>query len=70
MVGFYARLTANLAAVPGVESVGAGSDLPWTGYGDNIDFSIGGKRPAPHEDFHGRYTPPRRTISAPWVFRC
>jgi predicted permease len=52
---FYDRLTAGLASMPGVESAGIGSDLPWTGYDDNAGFTIEGKQPAPHEEFHGRY---------------
>jgi len=52
---FFERLNARLAALPGVESVGVGSDLPWTGYDDNSGFTIEGKTAPPHEDFHGRY---------------
>jgi len=52
---FYSRLSAGLASMPGVESEGIGSDLPWTGYDDNAGFTIEGKQPAPHEEFHGRY---------------
>jgi predicted permease len=53
---FYERLSANLSALPSVESAGAGSDLPWTGYDENAGgFTIEGKKPAPHEEFHARY---------------
>src|SRR5262249_3810653 len=52
---FFEELTANLSSVPGVESVGLGSDLPWTGYDDNASFKIEGKQPPPHDDFHARY---------------
>jgi predicted permease len=52
---FYDRLTVGLASIPGTESAGIGSDLPWTGYDDNTSFTIEGKQPAPHEEFHGRY---------------
>jgi predicted permease len=52
---FYDQLSTALAALPGVESVGIGSDLPWTGYNDNAGFNIEGKQPRPHEEFHGRY---------------
>jgi hypothetical protein len=52
---FYDRLATSLAAIPGVENAGIGSDLPWTGYDDNAGFTIEGKRPAPHEEFHARY---------------
>ena len=53
---FYERLDAGLATLPGVESAGAGSDLPWTGWNENAGgFDIEGKKPAPHEEFHARY---------------
>jgi predicted permease len=52
---FYDRLSMGLASIPGTESAGIGSDLPWTGYDDNAGFTIEGKQPAPHEGFHGRY---------------
>ena len=38
-----------------MKSAGIGSDFPWTGYDDNSSFSIEGKQPPPHEDFHARY---------------
>jgi len=52
---FYDRLDSDLRSIPGVESAGIGSDLPWTGYDENTSFYIEGKQPPPHEDFHGRY---------------
>lgn len=53
---FYLELARNLNHLPGVQSAGAGSDLPWTGYDENAGgFTIEGKKPAPHEDFHARY---------------
>jgi predicted permease len=53
---FYERLVNNLASIPGVQSAGLGSDLPWTGYDENMDgFTIEGKKPPPHEEFHARY---------------
>jgi predicted permease len=52
---FYRQLLAQLQTIPGVESVGVGSDVPWTGYDDNAGFTIEGKQPPPHQDFHGRY---------------
>ena len=34
----------------------AGSDLPWTGYDENMGgFTIEGKKPPPNDDFHARY---------------
>jgi len=53
---FYTRLMEGLRSVPGVESAGAGSDLPWTGYDENAGgFRFEDKSPPPHEDFHARY---------------
>jgi predicted permease len=52
---FYQDLPLAIRSLPGVESAGLGSDIPWTGYDDNAGFSIEGKQPLPHEGFHGRY---------------
>jgi len=52
---FYDVLTTNLSSMPGVESAGAGSDLPWTGYDENTGGVIEGKQPTQHEEFHARY---------------
>ena len=53
---FYERLLELLSASTEVRAVGAGSDLPWTGYDDNAGgFTIEGKKPAPGEQFHARY---------------
>ena len=53
---FYQRLMVEMRSMPGVESAGAGSDLPWTGYDENIGgFTIEGLKPPPHEEFHARY---------------
>jgi len=53
---FYDQLGANLNELPGVESAGVGSDLPWTGYDENAGgFIIEGKKPPAGEDFHARY---------------
>jgi predicted permease len=52
---FYSRLVVQLNALPGVESAGAGSDLPWTGYDENAGFTIEGKKPPTGEGFHARY---------------
>jgi predicted permease len=60
-VSFYARLLTNLNTLPGLRTVGVGSDLPWTGYDENMGgFLIEGKKPAPNEEFHARY----HTVSA------
>jgi predicted permease len=53
---FYDTLTTNLASIPGVQAAGAGSDLPWTGYDENMGgWTIEGKQPPPHVEFHARY---------------
>jgi len=52
---FFDKLETSLSALPGVESAGAGSDVPWTGYDENSGFNIEGKKPAPHQEFHARY---------------
>jgi len=56
VTSFYNQLVAGIAAVPGVQRVGIGSDLPWTGYDENASgFTIEGKRPPLHSDFHSRF---------------
>ena len=52
---FFELLLTNLKALPGVQNVGLGSDLPWTGYDENTSFSIEGKVAPPHQEFHARY---------------
>ncbi len=53
---FYDQLVARLGTLPAVDAAGLGTDLPWTGYDDNLGgFQIEGKQPAPHEEFHARY---------------
>jgi len=52
---FCNQLAGKLRALPGVESAGVGSDLPWTGYDENAGFNIEGKKPPPHQEFHARY---------------
>jgi predicted permease len=53
---FYSQLAADLNQLPGVQSAGVGSDLPWTGYDENAGgFIIEGKSPPAGEGFHARY---------------
>ena len=53
---FYGRLVNDLSALPGVQSAGAGSDLPWTGYDENAGgFVIEGKKPVAGQELHARY---------------
>ena len=64
-IRFYDRLLTNLNSVAGIRAAGVGTDLPWTGYDDNIGgFTIEGKKPAPHEEFHARYH-----VASPDYFR-
>jgi predicted permease len=56
LLHFYNELPRGVRSLPGVQSVGLGSDIPWTGYDDNTGgFTIEGKQPPPHEEFHARY---------------
>ena len=56
ITGFYNRLVSEMNAIPGVQSAGIGGDLPWTGYDENAGgFTIEGKQPPPHSEFHARY---------------
>jgi predicted permease len=56
LLHFYAELPRGVRSLPGIESAGLGSDLPWTGYDDNLGgFTIQGKQPPPHQEFHARY---------------
>jgi predicted permease len=46
-IQFYEKLIASLDALPGVQTAGAGSDLPWTGYDENADgYRIEGRPPS------------------------
>jgi predicted permease len=55
LLHFYQELPRGVRSLPGVESAGLGSDIPWSGYDDNTGFTIEGKQPPPHQDFHARY---------------
>jgi len=61
---FYERLLVGLRATSGVGAVGAGSDLPWTGWDDNAGFGIQGEAPSPRDFFHARYH-----VATPGYFR-
>ncbi len=55
-VRFYAELAANLQAIPGVEAVGFGTDLPWTGYDGNADgYTIEGRPSSATEKTTARF---------------
>lgn len=52
---FYQQLLDRIAAQPSVQSVGLTSDLPWTGYDENIHFAIDGKTFPPNDEPAGRF---------------
>src|SRR5262249_8935619 len=53
---FYEQLLTDLRSLPGVIAVGAGTDVPWTGYDDNLGgMLVEGKTPPPNQEFHARY---------------
>lgn len=62
---FYDELMEDLRALPGVQAAGAGTDVPFTGYDENLGgFTIEGKVAPPHQEFHGRYH-----VATPGYFR-
>ncbi len=52
---FYRELLARLAALPGVKSAGATSDLPWSGYDENTSFGIEGRQFSDDESPSAQY---------------
>jgi predicted permease len=64
-VAFYQQLIANLETLPGVQSAGAGTDLPWTGYDGNADgYKIEGR-----SDEYNSKTTARYHAATPGYFR-
>jgi predicted permease len=64
-VRFFNRLMTNVESLPGVDSAGGGSDLPWTGYDGNADgFRIEGRSQAYNDKTTARYH-----IATPGYFR-
>jgi predicted permease len=64
-IRFWDRLCASLDSAAGVRGAGVGTDLPWTGYDDNIGgLTIEGKKPRANEEFHARYH-----VASPGYFR-
>src|SRR5262249_56107022 len=55
VAAFQYRLLERLAALPGVQSAGLTSDLPWTGYDENAGFAIEGKTFPPNDGPDGRH---------------
>lgn len=54
----YESIRANILAIPGVTSVGATTNLPWSGYDENTGFLVIGRAP------EGRSTPGTRYQAA------
>jgi putative ABC transport system permease protein len=54
-LAFQQQLLERLAALPGVQSTGLTSDLPWTGYDENVGFAIEGKTFPPNDGPSARY---------------
>jgi predicted permease len=53
---FWTRLCASLDSTAGMRAAGVGTDLPWTGYDDNIGgLNIEGRKAPAGQDFHARY---------------
>jgi predicted permease len=53
---FYEGLLASLAQQPRVRSAGVSTDLPWTGWDENIGgFTVEGRPPSYNEKTTGRY---------------
>jgi putative ABC transport system permease protein len=71
VAAFQQQLLDRLAALPGVQSVGLTSDLPWTGYDEIMLFNIEGKTFPPNQGPIARYhyvsTDYFRTIGVPLI---
>ena len=52
---FYKNLVERLKTLPGVQSAGVSSDIPWTGYDENSSFEIEGRPQNPNDSPEGRY---------------
>ena len=55
VAAFQQQLLEKMTALPGVQSAGLTSDLPWTGYDENAGFTIEGKTFPPNAGAGGRY---------------
>jgi predicted permease len=55
LIAFHQQLLERVTALPGVQSAGLTSDLPWTGYDENAGFNIEGKTFPPNDGAGGRY---------------
>jgi len=55
VASFQRQLIDRVTALPGVQSAGVTSDLPWTGYDENAGFTIEGKTFPPNDGPSARY---------------
>jgi|RhiMethySRZTD1v2_1073278.scaffolds.fasta_scaffold97948_1 putative ABC transport system permease protein len=55
VAAFQQLLLERLAALPGAQSAGLTSDLPWTGYDENAGFTVEGKTFPPNDGPSARY---------------
>jgi len=56
VIAFYDRLLRDVQSTPGVQFAGAGTDLPWTGYDDNMGgWTVDGRARDPNAQTHARY---------------
>jgi predicted permease len=55
LIAFHQQLLERMTALPGVQSAGFTSDLPWTGYDENAGFNIEGKTFPPNDGPTARY---------------
>ncbi|MGH9936416.1 MAG: FtsX-like permease family protein, partial [Blastocatellia bacterium] len=71
VAAFQQRLLERITTLPGAQSVGLTSDLPWTGYDENAGFTIEGKTFPPNDGPSARYhfvsSDYFRTIGAPLI---
>ncbi len=55
MARLYDAIALKIADIPGVTSVGASTNLPWSGYDENAGFEIVGEPAGPNSDKGARY---------------
>ncbi|MEZ5403843.1 MAG: ABC transporter permease [Bryobacteraceae bacterium] len=52
---YFGKAQTRLASLPGAQSAGFSTSLPWTGYDDNTSIVVDGYAPAPNEAVSARY---------------
>lgn len=68
-IGFFRKVAARLQALPGVQTVGITSDLPWTAYDENLMFRVAGKSDAQPNESRFHFVSPEyfRVVRTPLV---